>query len=277
MQNPATDFGQILDEAALARTRTIITLQRTKLDEQALALMAEEVLVRLSESFEKTLRGPAIPNRAEIDAFCDLLIGEDEDAAHEMIVSIREDGASLDTVYLGYFSQAARRLGELWETDKVAFTDVTIASGRMYAIMRAMRHIIAAPPPSSERHAFFASAPCETHTLGVTIAADLLRQRGWEIDLETDRSHDELVAAVRRTDHNIIGLSASHSDSLVALSRLVVAMRIVKPHAFIMISGSITEAVPDISQLIDADCVVSNVPDAVEHMERILAEREASA
>ncbi|MEO1542872.1 MAG: cobalamin B12-binding domain-containing protein [Pseudomonadota bacterium] len=274
MQQQATSIPH-LDETALVRARTVINTQKSKLDEDTLALMAEEVLVRLSESFETALQGPPIPDARQIDAFCQVLLRDNEAAAKEMITSVRNEGASLDTVYLGYFGQAARRLGEFWESDKVTFTDVTIATGHMYAIMRGLRHVIAPPLPNIHRHAFFASAPAETHTLGVTVAADLMRQRGWEIELQTHRTHDELVAAAMSSDHTIIGLSASHRKALPALTRLVVAMRIIKPNAFVMVSGPITEQEPNIGDIVDADCVVSNVPDAIEHMEQLIAEREA--
>ncbi|MEL7049388.1 MAG: hypothetical protein AAFO75_10590, partial [Pseudomonadota bacterium] len=86
----------------------------------------------------------------------------------------------------------------------------------------------------------------------------------------------EIIDAVQHTDHAIIGLSASHPSHAVALTRLVVALRIVKPHALILISGGIVELEPEISEIIDADCIAGTAPEAIEFMENFVAASEES-
>ena len=142
----------------------------------------------------------------------------------------------------------------------------------MYAIMRGLRRLIAQPDPLSSRHAFFASMPGETHTLGVTMAADLFQKRGWVVDLEVGRDHDQLVDALGHTNHAIIGLSASRPEQIATLARLIVALRIVKPNAFIMVSGQIVDAEPDIAKAVDADCASNDAQSAIAVLENLLAD-----
>ena len=40
--------------------------------------------------------------------------------------------------YLEYLALAARKLGKWWEEDRVSFLDVTLGTGRIYAIIRAV-------------------------------------------------------------------------------------------------------------------------------------------
>ena len=51
----------------------------------------------------------------------------------------------------------------------------------------------------------------------------------------------------------MIGLSAGCARMIFPLARLIVALRISNPAAWIMVSGKITDIVPDIVALVDAD------------------------
>ena len=85
----------------------------------------------------------------------------------------------------------------------------------------------------------FAAVPGENHTLGIAIAADLARDRGWDVELFLGHDHDELVEVMTRRDTQVVGLSASTKRSLPALMKLIVALRISKPSVKIMICGPI--------------------------------------
>ena len=115
--------------------------------------------------------------------------------AADLVLQARLNGMSVDMVYLGFLAGAARRLGERWDEDRTTSAQMTIAAGRIYAIMRGLRQAFTSDhyltPP--QEHALFVSTPGETHTLGVTMAADFFRRRGWQIDLRTGLGHHELL------------------------------------------------------------------------------------
>lgn len=64
--------------------------------------------------------------------------------------------------------------------------------------MRELRFEIASArtTQSLDRSALFATVPGETHTLGITMAADLFWDHGRRIDLRTGLDHDALIDAV---------------------------------------------------------------------------------
>jgi hypothetical protein len=94
------------------------------------------------------------------------LLSDDDQAGARFILELRDQGASIESVCLGRLAAAARRLDVWWQRDEATFLEVTLAVGRIYAILRAMRP--ARPQPSiARRRALFASVPDETHTLGV--------------------------------------------------------------------------------------------------------------
>ncbi len=234
---------------------------------------AHQVIARLAE---RLARGEddsttAELDSVEIDRFCDALVCSDEQRAMRIIENRRSLGATLNTLYLGYLAGSARRLGARWEDDTASFLDLTIASGRIYHIMRGLRRSMIQPITNKPRKAFFTAVPGETHTLGVTMAADLFRHRGWDIEVEIGKTHDELVELIDGSNHAIVGLSASRPAMIVSLASLIVDVRIRRPEIFIMVSGKIIDLTPNIESLVDADFIARDANSAIVAVEQIHA------
>ena len=101
---------------------------------------------------------------------------------------------------------------------------------------------------------------------GVTMAADYFRRRGWVIDLRTGMTHHDLIGSVPAESYPVIGLSAGSARMIFPLARLIVALRISNPASWIMVSGKITDVVPDIVGLVDADGMAGDAETALEQM-----------
>lgn len=134
----------------------------------------------------------------------------------------------------------------------MTFADVTVATGDLYALMRALRdnRTAASPDRDSRRRALLATVPGADHGLGITIAADLLRKAGWEIDFQIGRDHGSPVAHAERTGPKVTGLSVSTGRRLEELPSLVVAIRLTVPDAVI---GGAPGASFDHTQVTDLD------------------------
>lgn len=201
------------------------------------------------------------PSDDQIEHLCHALLAPDDGAGAQYIHDARIGGATVETVYLKYLAGAARNLGAWWDEDLVSFADVTIGTSRMYAIMRAMRHDFTTVLPV-RRSAVFASAPGETHTLGVRMAADLFRKEGWEIDLKLGMTHEALVSEIGQTSASLVGISAAGKHSVDAVSRLIVALRVSNPNTAIFIGGHVVELAGEVVALLDADGMASDVDTA---------------
>ena len=237
---------------------------------ETIVSIAREVISKLSERLVTDIDRVQRPSTEQLDQFCNALIGSDEGKAAGQIDELLSQGASFNTVYLGYIAAAAIRLGQRWEDDTSTFVEMTVASGRMYSIMRNLRRNIPPAQPNNPKHAIFSAIPGEKHILGVTMAADLFRRRGWDIDVEFGQTRAELVDLVCKSNHRFIGLSASGPERSADLAKLIVDLRICKPHAFIMVSGNITDKVGQtIKNLIDADYITHDAPSAILEMEQV--------
>lgn len=257
-----------LDRQKLALALSEIDVIRRAVPQEALTDLAQEVVRRVAENLLDTSH-PAdlLPSSEEIDALSEALMSADEGAAIALIEQAQKEGASYEALCLSYLAEASRRLGRWWEEDKISFYRVTIAAGRIYAILRTLRlqrHVLL---PDLRRSAIFVAVPGEDHTLGITIAADMAREAGWDIELFIGHSHDELVSTLCERETAIIGLSAGSKRSLSALIKLIVALRISNPGTKILICGQIAARDLNLAGITGADSVAPDFATAIHQME----------
>ena len=199
-----------------------------KLPAATVEALAREVVRRLAFRMPRTASKEDLPTPSEIALLCTALLSTDEAAADRIILAARRDGVKIEDIYLGYVAGAARRLGSMWEEDEISFVEVTLASGRLYRIIRGLRHVLASTLSDGrdERPALFALVPGEDHTLGIEIATDLFRREGWDVDMSLGQAHDALLEQAEERSYRAIVLVA-HSDRMIEpLTRLVLALRI---------------------------------------------------
>lgn len=260
------------DPEAFVRTVSLFESKRRDFSTDAIEALAGDIVRQLA-STRADQPGFDVPDISDesIDAFCDALIKPDAKAALEFIEARRAEGVTRQSVYLGYIAAAARRLGEGWDENRLSFVDVTYGTGHLYAIMRALRaERSACAPMDARKHALFATVPGEDHGIGVTMAAELFRDQGWEIDLKTDTDHDGLLAHVDATRPNIVGLSLSSDRRLDALVRLVVGMRISVPEAIIGVAPGSDLEEERLRQLVDIDLVFDDARTACAQLVRLV-------
>lgn len=261
------------DAEIFSRTASLFATKRKTFPPEAVKALASDIVRGLAhyKAREPVFDAPDI-SKISISAFCDALIQPEPDAALRFIEERRAEGVSRQGIYLGYISGAARHLGERWDADKLSFLQVTCATGHLYALMRALREEGPAAHFRSDtrRCALFATVPGEDHGIGITVAADLFREVGWEIDLKIGTDHDSLVAHVERTRPHILGLSLSTEHRLDALVRLVVAMRITVPHAIIGVAPASNVDEKRLRDLVDIDLVFADAPSACLDLDRLM-------
>jgi methanogenic corrinoid protein MtbC1 len=265
-----------------ARTVSLSSVQRAKLSADAV----EAVVAEVFDHFASRLRRradevAAAPAAAAFDAFMQALLRDDDDAVVAFVERLRDDGMPLETLYVGYLAPAAQHLGTMWSEDRIGFLAVTEAIGRVYAILRSLRRGIDRAPGCGDdprRHALFITLPGEQHVLGATIASDLFRSRGWDVQLEVPVDQAHAARVLRTCNHTIVGVSATRREQLGELARLIVSLRLSRPEAYVLVSGHIVTEVPDLLRVVDADAVADTVYAAIDILEQLIAnQRRADA
>lgn len=265
--------GIVFDPEIYGRATSLLASKRSDLDPAAIVTLASEIVRHLAVTAPRRITPAALEiPEASIAAFCDVLVQPDPTAALEFIRSRRAEGVSPEDAYLGYIAVAARRLGTAWDEDRISFVEVTYGTGHLYALMRALRADRPRRPGPIEasKRALFATVPGEDHGIGITMAADLFRENGWDIILETDTDHDALVACADRMAPKIIGLSLSTERRLEALIRLVVALRLIVPDAIIGVAPGGDLDADWVRSLADIDLMFADATSARHDLDRLV-------
>jgi methanogenic corrinoid protein MtbC1 len=268
-----------IDPQVFARTAGLFAQKRRMLAPDVVEGFAREIVARVAEVV--TARGRFDGSRIDPDsvvAFCDLLLDPDQPRrALAFIAARRAEGMTMPEVYLGYIGGAARLLGERWERDEFTPLDVTIGAGTLYALMRAL-HATAEIRPSLDhrRAALFATVPGEHHGIGITAAAHIFREAGWDIDLQLGLDQAALVERAARTRPTIIGLSLSTRDRLPALAKAVVALRIQVPGAMIGVAPGGDLTGDEVASLLDVDMIFGDALSALAQLDLLVGARDRS-
>ncbi len=251
----------------LNRAMSAVEGARHKLPEDTLRILAQEVLERVAK--QKPLQAAVPAPVSEIEALTVALLSDDRMAASEYVLHAQARGIAQDVLCLSYLAVAAARLGEMWDQDRVSFLQVTVAVGRIYALMRSLRRTMPAPILTEGRVATFVSVPGEDHTLGVAMAAELLRTKGWDIRLLLGLGHNRLVDELAVEQPRVLGISTSGKRSVASLTRLLVAVRLSMPAVRILVCGQIDPADAEIISVSGADSVAMGFEAAAAELERL--------
>ncbi len=247
------------------RAITEIGTLKEKLPDEAFAGLAREVIRRLSDHPAARTSSISFPSNAKIDALTEALLEPGAEAGIAFIARVRAQGASVETVYIAYLAAAARTLGRWWEEDRIGFSDVTIATGHIYAVMRGLKPLFHPTVLIPDKPtAFFTAVPEENHQLGVSMATDVFRKAGWDIALKRGLEHDEIVQYAALSRRTLIGLSAGGEYSLPKLARLIVALRISVPEASLMVGGAILETSRQEVEAMGVDILPYSLDDALD-------------
>ena len=276
MAKTSLDDG-VFDRSAYQNATQQLRLVETELPQDAIFNLAREVVRRLAFRMPRHENVADLPTQSEIDLLCAALLSGDDRAADQFILAARRDGVDTAAISRGYVAGAARKLGQMWDDDRISFIDVTLACGKLYGIIRGLRHVLAPQiiQGRETRPALFALVPGETHTLGIEIATDHFRRDGWDVDMLMGLDHDAMVAEADLRHYEAIVLVANSDRMLEPLTRLSLALRITQPLAHIIVAGGILDHHPDILRLVGAEAVMADLDSAIAILRDVLGPAKA--
>ncbi len=221
---------------------------------------AAEVILRVAAQARRDRMEATTP---KIALLREALLGEDDMAAPDFVRDARLAGMSADTLYYGLVAGAVQQVGDVWARDHIAMPEMMRASHRVWRIMNDLRDVfVRISDRKPGQHAVFAPCPQECHMIGLTMTADDLRRRGWEIELVSNDNPDDLIQDIERRAPINVALGATSAEMTLPLTRLVVALRAHIPGVWVMIGGAITQQEPQLLALTGADALANSADDA---------------
>jgi MerR family transcriptional regulator, light-induced transcriptional regulator len=196
-----------------------------------------------------------------------LLLNNDTADCIAFIETLLERGVTPAALYLGIISEAARRLGALWDEDRCHFADVTISMGRLQQVVRAIAPKFQAAALSRPQtdSILLCPAPGEQHSFGLVILSEFFLREGWHVVGGPISSKNDAAEIVRATWVDVIGFSISGSVRVPVLTSCIRDVRSASANTDIkvMVGGSLLLTQPGVLKEVGADAFATDAPGAV--------------
>ncbi len=278
--------GGSCDPSAIEAQAIVSAAQSAPSPQERLARIVrtieQDIIPRLVRAHRDPVAAPVpVPDvritETDLQQFLPLILAADDAGWQGMLERLLTRGIGVDEIYLGLLTPAARELGRMWENDLCAFTDVTVALGRMQRIMRTLSPAFGreVDHPADGRRVLLLPAPGEQHTFGLSIVAEFFRRAGWEVVGDTEARVADPAALVRREWFDVIGISAGIESRLDWLKSGIAAVRNASRNRAIgvMVGGPVFVANPERAEEVGADGTAVDGRQAPVMAEQLLEQR----
>ena len=231
-------------------------------------------LAHVERSRQGTRATGKAPSRARLEA---RLVASDEAGAWDVLEEALASGMEPDQVLLELVGPALHSIGTLWEQGRLSVADEHRASSVAARLISRLGARFARRG-HKRGTVILAAAPGDLHGFPVSIAANLLRWRGFDVvELGADTPSDALAeTAVGEPDLVAVGIACTAGGSPQAARRAIAALRKSVPNVPVLIGGA---AVADAAHArrLGADVFTGRLADeVVRSVEAIVASKSSS-
>lgn len=186
-----------------------------------------------------------------------MVLSRSPEALTDFIETLLEGGVSKEAVYADLLAPAARRLGEMWDEDKVSYTEVTIGLGRLQQMVHGLDWLTPynGDNEPSARSALFAPRPGEQQTFGFYLIEEMFRWSGWRTWVETSSTNETMTADARCHWFDILCLSIDRRTEIREVASMIAEVRRASRNRdlFVLVTGRPFIERPELIAMIGAD------------------------
>jgi MerR family transcriptional regulator, light-induced transcriptional regulator len=166
-----------------------------------------------------------------------------------------------------YIPELARWLGAEWMDDRLSFVQVSLASARLQALLRAIGCAWSADAaaPGDDRAVVLVVPQGEDHSLGAMVLSGQLRRLGVTVRLALGPDPGEVAEILRAGRMAGVFISVSGTGQLAKARELVEEVRRFGPQGIpVVVGGVLLQANIDAARRLGADLVTSDLHAALE-------------
>lgn len=240
----------------------------------------EEIIPRLMLSHRQSSKRKKTRNLAErqissdeVAEFARICVQHDATVAQAYAEALIDQGATAETIFTSLFSPAALYFGELWESDRCTFADVTIGLSRIQQLIHEFSPFFVgeAEPALTASSALLVTRPGEQHSLGLLLVEEFFRRAGWSVWTPQGVNEEQLVAIVSQERFDMVGISVTCDVEPDILKCLIARVRAasVNRSLLVMVGGRLFNLRPEYFALVGADMMDADGRGAVQRVEAL--------
>lgn len=155
----------------------------------------------------------------------------DQGACHRAVQTALAQGVSREDMADYYIPQLSIQMGAQWCADELGFVDVTIGVSRLQMMLRDLGSAWTADHLTKAcASTVLLIVPQDAHhTLGALVLAGQLRRKGFSVCLNLGLNVNEITAKMQQTEFDAVFLSASQSEKLASLRKIVEVVKCSTP------------------------------------------------
>lgn len=205
------------------------------------------------------------PTSKDISGLAEIVLGNDLEAAMAYVIVLRDQGLSMDTLFVELLEPTARYLGHLWDEDECDFIDVTLGVARLQKLLATFNNSHMLPGLDKRRNVLMAVTPGDQHYFGATMVERFLLAAGWTVQSEFNGNSAKIADLARMEWFAVAGLTAGSERLLGALKETITLVRekSCNPAIGIMVGGPMFTTNPSLAFEVGADATAPNAPTAV--------------
>jgi len=229
---------------------------------QRVARLARTIEAEVIPRLVQQHRDPAapvtpLPTLAEVGELVQALVANAEPRVTELLEVLHRRGVGVDSIYLDLLAPAARKLGELWEDDRVDFATVTVSLGRLQRLLRLLSPGFgdSVLHPANGRRVLLTQPDQELHMFGLAMVAEFFRREGWDVLGGVAGVGIDAVKWVGRDWFDVVGFSLGNEQRLPWLRDNIAELRQRSRNAdiVVLVGGPVFTMNPSWSEEVGAD------------------------
>jgi methanogenic corrinoid protein MtbC1 len=204
-----------------------------------------------------------------IKGLYDAVVNMDEDAAQELSQAILDEGIDAYYAVTHGLTAAMDRVGELYISNEYFVPELLLCADALYAGLQILRPHIKADETKVKRQIVIGTVEGDIHDIGKNLVKIMFEAAGWTIhDLGRDVELHRFVEEQKRTQSDVVALSALMTTSMMAMPKVIEMLRAVDPNVAIMVGGAPLSH--DIAKSYGADGYADNAGEAVHEAVKML-------
>jgi methanogenic corrinoid protein MtbC1 len=157
--------------------------------------------------------------------FLTAILGGQRQAALNIVAEALRAGHSQLSIYIDVFTESLRRVGELWEANKIGVAQEHMATSiTQYVIAVIYPQLV---PAAVQRGSMVVTGVSgELHQIGANLVADAMEANGWTVRfLGTNLPHSSILDAVEELSANVLCISTTIVANLPSVAELIRIVR----------------------------------------------------